>query len=470
MVASSPKDALAALWECAGLGDRPIPPVRFAGADPVLPSSFAIGTAAAATICAVGAAAASLHHQRGGPSQSLAVDLHHAATEFRSERHQLVDGGPAPELWDDLAGAYPTGDKRWVRLHTNFAHHRQGVLDILGCAPTRDAVAAALMTWKAEQFEAEADRRGLVVAMQRTAAEWAAHPQAQALQTLPVITLERIGNAPPQPLAPAGAQPLSGLRVLELTRIIAGPVGGRALAGHGADVLYITSPNLPAMAPLVIDGGRGKRSAFVDLEAVGDVERLRALAAEADVFIQGYRPGGLTQRGFGPEALAERKPGIICVSLSAYGHVGPWAGKRGFDSLVQTATGINADEAAAEAGKAPDPSVKPRPLPCQALDHASGYLIAFGAIAARLRQAHEGGSWHVRVSLAQTGQWLRTLGRVEDGIGFAEPTAEMLEPLFESQSSGFGTLTSVRHAAGMSETPVRWALPSAPLGTHAAEW
>jgi crotonobetainyl-CoA:carnitine CoA-transferase CaiB-like acyl-CoA transferase len=182
------------------------------------------------------------------------------------------------------------------------------------------------------------------------------------------------------------------------------------------------------------------------------------------VLVQGYRPGGLAELGVGPDAAARARPGIVYVSLSAYGHVGPWAGKRGFDSLVQTATGFNHAEAQA-AG-----SDEPRPLPAQALDHAAGYLLAFGAMAALHRRATEGGSWHVRVSLAQTGQWLRGLGRVPAGLQAPDLRSEDIGDLLIHLPSGFGELTVVNHAAQMSETPVRWAQPSVPLGTHAAEW
>ncbi|SCU86028.1 Acyl-CoA transferase/carnitine dehydratase [Cupriavidus necator] len=393
--------------------------------------------------------------------------MRHAITEFRSERYLRVDGGPAPELWDKLAGIYRCGDGRWVRLHTNFPHHRDGVVRLLGCANDKAAVQAALDKRDAEAFETAASDAGLVVAALRSFEEWDRHPQAAALRGLPPVTLERIGDAPPQPLpAPASpdAQPLSGVRVLDFTRIIAGPVAGRTLAAHGAEVLLVTAPHLPSIPPLVIDTGRGKRSCQLDLRDPDDKRTLHKLLHGADVMVQGYRPGGLAELGVGPEAAARARPGIVYVSLSAYGHVGPWSHKRGFDSLVQTATGFNDAEAQA-AG-----SDTPRPLPAQVLDHAAGYLLAFGAMAALHRRALEGGSWHVRVSLAQVGQWLRGLGRVPDGIKAPEQKIDDVSDLLEAVPSGFGMLTVVRHAAHLSETPARWTLPSEPLGTHAPEW
>jgi crotonobetainyl-CoA:carnitine CoA-transferase CaiB-like acyl-CoA transferase len=284
-----------------------------------------------------------------------------------------------------------------------------------------------------------------------------------AVGALPVFSIERIGDAPPQPL-PAAPRPLGGVRVLDLTRIIAGPVCGRTLAAHGADVLLVTAPHLPAIGPLVIDTGRGKLSCQIDLRDPVGQSTLRALLRDTDVFVQGYRPGALQSVGFGPAEVAQLRPGIVYVSLSAYSHVGPWAGRRGFDSLVQTASGFNEAEARA-AG-----TDQPRPLPAQALDHASGYLMSFGAITALARRCTEGGSWHIRVSLAQTGKWLRQLGRIEDGLSSGETRFDDVQDLLEKRDSGFGRLTAIRHAAQLSETPARWERPSMPLGAHPAAW
>jgi hypothetical protein len=298
----------------------------------------------------------------------------------------------------------------------------------------------------------------------RSPEEWAAHPQGNAVAGLPLIEIVKIGEAPPRPL-PAGAErPLSGLRVLDLTRVIAGPVCGRTLAAHGADVMRITAPHLPGIPDLDVDMGRGKLSAALDLRAAEDRERLAALVRESHVFVQGYRPGGLAARGFAPEALAGMRPGIVAVSLSAYGHAGPWAGRRGFDSQVQNASGINVAEAEA-LGVPP-----PKELPAQAMDHATGYLMAFGAMMALLRKAREGGSWHVRVSLAQTGHWLSRLGRLQGGFDCPEPARDEIEALLEAMDTPFGRLTCIRHAARLSQTPALWTRPPAPLGTHAPVW
>jgi crotonobetainyl-CoA:carnitine CoA-transferase CaiB-like acyl-CoA transferase len=461
---TSPAQALSALWQKFGGDPAALDRVELTGADPVLPSSFAVGTAAQASIAAAGLAAAELWRLRtGNNSQRVAVDMRHAAIECRSERYLRVAGKPLPDLWDKIAGPYRCGDGRWVRLHTNFAHHRDGVLKLLGCAYDRDAVKRALQDWQAEALETAAAEAGLVVTAMRSFAEWDAHPQGRAIASLPVFSIERIGDAPAEPL-PAAARPLSGVRVLDLTRIIAGPVAGRTLAAHGADVLLVTAPHLPSVEQLVIDTGRGKLSAHIDLRDPAGRDALTGLLRSADVFVQGYRPGGLGELGFGPEDTAKIRPGIVHVSLSAYGHEGPWRRRRGYDSLVQTASGFNHAEAQA-AG-----SDKPYPLPMQVLDHATGYFMAFGAMTALARRVREGGSWHVRVSLAQTGRWVRNLGRIESGLSCPDPKLDDVRDLLDEADSGFGRLAFVRHAANLSGTPPQWSRPSVPLGAHPPAW
>lgn len=456
---ADPDAALRDLWRQAGLTD--MPPVALAGTDPCQPSTFAIGTAALASIGATGAAAAAIHAARGGAPQSVAVGIAHALTEFHSERHMRVPGFAAHE-WDAISGLYRCCDGRWIRLHTNHDHHRAAALRVLGCGNDRAAVAAALAGWQAEAAETAIHGAGGVASMTRSLAEWGAHPAGIAAAALPALLVERIGDAPPTPLPPPGARPLEGIRVLDLTKVIAGPVAGRTLAAHGAEVLHVSAAHLPALPALAMDTGRGKRAAFIDLRAPEGRATLRGLATGADVFLQGYRPGAIAGHGFAPDDLAALKPGMVCVSLSAWGHLGPWAGRRGFDSLVQNANGIN-DEERIAAGED-----KPRPLPCQALDHASGYLLALGAMAALLRRTEEGGSWLVRVSLAGTGEWIKRLGRVEGGL--SAPGLGDTARFLEESDSGFGRMTAVRHSAVLSGTPAGWALPAVAPGTHPAAW
>jgi len=453
---------LAGLWRTACRDDTALRDVDLTGAEPALPSSFAVGTAAQTTIAAAALAAAQFHRLRTGRSQRVAVDMRHAAIEFRSERYLRVDGEIPQDHHDAIAGLYRCGDGRWVRLHTNLPHHCSGLLTLLGCAHDQAEVQRALDGWQAEALETAAAEADLVVTACRSFAEWDRHRQGRAVAELPLLSIERIGDAAPQELAASG-RPLAGIKVLDLTRIIAGPVCGRTLAVHGADVLLVTASHLASMLPLVIDNGRGKLSAAIDLRESGGREKLAALIRDADVLVQGYRPGAIAAHGFGPQDLVRLRPGIVYASLCAYGHAGPWAARRGFDSLVQTASGLNVAEAAAFGSGAP------QVLPAQALDHATGYLLAFAVIAALMRRAQEGGSWHVRLSLAQTGYWLRRLGRI-DGTTCRDPGFDDVSDCLEETASGFGRLTAVRHAAVMSETPPRWTRPSVPLGTHAPAW
>src|SRR5437879_446624 len=459
----SPCEILEAIWTSAGGDASALDAVALTGKEPQLPSSFRVAAAAQASIAAAGLAAAQIWKLRSGQSQDVAVDMPHAVVECRSERYLRVDGKPPPPAWDAIAGIYKTRDQRFVRLHTNFRHHRDAVGKTLDCKPERDDVQAALMQWDGEAFETAAYAGGCVVAMMRPYDEWSDLPHAKALAALPPIRIEKIGEAAPKPW-PAGDRPLAGLRVLDLSRVIAGPVAGRTLAAHGADVLLISGPDLPAIPWLTIDNGRGKLTSFVELKSEQGRGVLRNLLAEADIFSQGYRPRAIAGLGFSPEDAARINPGIIYVTLSAYGAAGPWAERRGFDSLVQTATGFNHAEGQAAGVDGP------KELPAQMLDHATGYFMAFGAMMAKARQAREGGSWHVQVSLAQSGRWLWNLGRVADGLDTRDLTGEAVTPFIEEVGSGFGALRAVRHSAILSKTPAFWARPAMPLGSHPPQW
>ena len=458
----TPTQTLRDLWLAAGLSPGALARADLAGADPASPSSFAVGSAAQASIAAAALAATEIGRLRNGLVQRAAVDMRAAVAECSA---WFSIDGRTPDRWDRISGLYRCRDG-WVRVHANFAHHRDGALRLLGLPPGDDtprrAVEDALAKWNALEFEAAAAAANLVVAAVRSFEEWDAHPQARVLAGQALLTWEKIGEAPPRslpPLAPDAA-PLAGLRMLDLTRILAGPVGGRTLAAYGADVMLVNSPLLPNIES-IIETSRGKLSVHIDLETGAGRDALRGLLASAHVFTQGYRPGGLARHGFGPAEAAQIRPGIVCVSLSAYGHAGPWAARRGFDSLVQTATGINHAEMLA-AGDA-----TPRALPVQILDYASGFLMAFAAQAALIRQAREGGSWHVRVSLARTALWLRSLGRVTDGFSAASPDPGE----FAQQSeSGWGTLRAIKHAAWLSQTPPHWRRRSEKPGMSSPVW
>lgn len=462
----SARSAAQALWRLAGLPEVALERLRFTGAEPALPSSFAVGTAAQASIGAAALAAAEVRRIRGMGRQDVQVDMPHAVAECTNF---MSVNGTTPEVWDKFSGIYPCGDrgsKGWVRIHANFAHHREGALSLLGLKltdkTTKEDVVSALSDVDPFEYEQAAADKGLAVAALRSFESWGAHMHGQLLTSLPLFTIERIGEAEPLAWPRIGYKdrPLHGLRVLELTRILAGPVCGRTLAAYGADVMLVNSPNLPNI-DAIAETSRGKLSCHIDLSRSEGRITLANLCEDAHVFVQGYRPGGLASLGFSPEALAYARPGIVYVSLSAYGHTGPWADRRGFDSLVQTATGFNHAEATAFGSDAP------KALPVQILDHASGYLMALGAQAALIRQQLEGGSWHVRVSLAQTAHWLRSLGRLPVSTNETRP---ILKHLLESSESGFGSLVAVSHSAQFSATPSAWVRPSMPPGSHPPRW
>ena len=460
------------LWHQAGADPAALAQLQLTGAAGNLPSHYQVGAVASATIAAQALAAAELWHLRNGRRQAISVDRRHALAMFRSERFLLIDDAPPPDPWSPLSGYYRAAGDGWIQLHTNFPVHRDGVLNVLQCAAERTAVAAAIRTWDAAALEDRLAAAGLCAAMIRSPAQWQAHPQAAALAMLPLFEVVRIGDAPPElpgqrsGMPATGARrPLDGVRVLDLSRVIAAPVAARTLAQHGAEVLAVGAAHLPNIPLLVIDTGRGKRSARLDLRQPAELLQLQSLMRDADVFLQAYRPGSLAARGLTPEALCALRPGLIQVSLCAYGHAGPWAARRGFDSLVQSATGIAWQEGQAAGTDGPGK------LPCQALDHATGYLAAMGTMIALQRRAREGGSWLVRVSLAQTGRWLQSLGPAT-GRG-VELSAQEVAPWRARTASAFGRISAIAPVEQMAETPALLATPPAPptsLGTDAPLW
>ncbi len=469
-------DALADILSNVGMDHGLMERVEITGADPVLPSKFLIGTAGAGVIGATGLAASELWQLRTGRVQDVSVDVRAAGIGMRasayfrtadgSSKDPLLDdiqsGSSTKEWWSPLSGFYKGGDGRWIQLHCNFPHHAAGVLEVLGCADERAAVAEVISTWKIPELEATCSEAGMVVAMVRSNEEWAEHPQSHAVDALPLIEIERIGDSPPEPFE-EGERPLSGVRVLDLTRVIAGPMCGRTLAEHGADVMRVGGAHLPSFGLLVMDTGTGKLSTHIDLRNDTGRETLRGLARDADIFVQGYRPGGLNDQGFSPEEVAEIRPGVIYVSVCAYGREGPWSGKRGFDSLVQCCTGLVDEETGGRE--------KPTHLPAQILDYVTGYLAAFGAMTALARRAEQGGSYLVRLSLCQTAHWVKRLGRLsQDVSSITDPSLEDVMDLTMESDSPFGRIRHLAPIVGLSETPPYWARPAVPLGTHEAVW
>jgi crotonobetainyl-CoA:carnitine CoA-transferase CaiB-like acyl-CoA transferase len=438
------------------------------GGDPILPTPFRIGEAAAAALAATGLAASELWALRTGRRQQVAVDTRRATASLRSGHYLQMDGTAMPADRNTIMGVYPARDGRWSYLHCNFPNHRAAALQVLGVPEDREAVRRAVAGWDALALEEAIIAAKGAGGMVRTMEEWARHPQAAAVASLPLMEVVRIGDSAPEKL-PDGDRPLSGIRVLDLTRVLAGPTGARTLAEHGADVLKITAAHLPNLGYQEYDTGHGKLSAYLDLREPKDVETLRGLVREGDVFSQGYRPGTLAARGFSPEALARLRPGIVVVSLCAFGHVGPWASRRGFDTVVQTVSGVTHRQGS----RFPGPEPGPQFYPVSAIDYITGYLMAFGAMVALARRVREGGSWLVRISLAQTGRWLVDRGEVPDGQLTNVPrefTPEELERWSMTSVTPGGRLRHLAPVVQLSETPARWARPSVPLGHHDPAW
>jgi crotonobetainyl-CoA:carnitine CoA-transferase CaiB-like acyl-CoA transferase len=466
------EDSMLHLWYSLGLPAEALCSLHLTGEGPGLPSSFKIGHLAQTSIALSALTAALIHSLRNHSEvPRVTVPLQHAVIEFKSERLYLINGESTPPLWGPIGGLHKAADG-YVRIHDNFPNHRQGALNLLGCpsTATRSDVASAVLKWKAVDLETAAFENNIVITALRTYEEWDALPQAKAISNFP-ITIRKIAPGPPG-LSPhlkgGNDRCLCGLKVLELSRVIAAPVSGKTLAAHGADVIWITSPNLPDLPALDRDLGRGKRTVQLDLRVESDRETLKELAKNADVFIQGYRPGALAAKAFSPEDLAKLHPGIIYGTMSAYGPDGPWSTFRGFDSLVQTCSGMNVSEAEHFGTSEPV-----RPTPCQALDHAAGYFLAAGISAALYMKAIEGGSYAIDVSLAGVMKYLRSLGQYEGKSGFDcwDPSkAEEVEEYLETRESGFGELRAVKHCAAVEGAMPGWDVMPKPLGSDCAEW
>ncbi|MBV9118525.1 MAG: CoA transferase [Acetobacteraceae bacterium] len=426
-------------------------------------SASALG-AQAALICEI-------WRMRTGRRQTAALDLEGAALALQSVFYQRQwDYRIAlPEPSYPTVDLYPTDDKNWVMINGGYPRLRDGLLDLLQCPDSKEAVAAAVKTWAAPDLEDRAAANGLCAVMVRSREKWLAHPQGAALARAPLVEIKKIGNGPRVGFAglskldpPTGMRPLSGVRVLDLTHVIAGPTCAKILAEQGATVLHVYGPARPQLPPFDIDTGHGKLSAFLDLKQERDWERLRALVKDADVFSESYRPGAVAGLGFEPEKLAEMKPGIIVVSVSCYGFDGPWATRRGFEQLAQAATGI-----ATVQGTEEEPQLA---LSFYPNDYITGYLAALGTLAALVRRARDGGSYHVRLSLCRTAMHLLEQGLNEPAPAQADVPAAILARYMRERDSALGRLHYLGPVLRYSETPSYWDLPPSPLGAHPPRW
>lgn len=467
----SPRVAFDYLNRITGLAPMSAP--AFEGADPILVTPFRAGEASAASLGLSAAIAAEIWRLRGGDKQNIAIDLDAAAASLLSFMFVKRDGQaiPRPALDAPTVGLYRCGDGRWIHLHGGFPRQWQRTLDLLNAQNNRDAVAGAAAKWNAFALEDALAFMNLSGAVVRTREEWAESGQGRALANVAPIVLRKVGEAPPLRL-PESDQPLDGVRVLDLTRVLAGPAAGRTLASHGAEVLNVRAERLDTIELFDLDTGHGKRSTFLDLVKPADAERLRQLVRNAHVFVDSYRPGALARLGFTPAALAHIARGISYVSVSCYGHDGPWAGRRGWEQLAQSATGLAHEQGQFTASRRGRGERDPAPelIPAAACDYVTGYLAAAGAAAALLRRIREGGSWHVQVSLSATAMWLQGLGKLDAARVPSGWSPVGLDQYLKSCETAGGTLDYLGPVVRMSKTPPQWRNPPPMAGADEASW
>lgn len=456
------RTAIRSLLHGAGLAAE-VAPLRLTGLAPDYATRHRIVLAAVAALGAQACAAEAWWRHRGGRGQDIEIELVQAAAGLCTVHYQRQHGysmpaRPGAEL---KGGFYKTADGRWFYPIGPYPHLRNGILDALDCPNNAAAIGRAIGSMPADELEALFASRKLPGVFVRTREEWLAHEQGALLSGVPVISIEKVDDEDGSgPGGERGAQPLSGLRVLDVSHVIAGPVAARTLAEQGAQVLRVSAPHQPDPVQQIMDTGIGKRSAFLDLDVPADVRRLRMLCSTADVFVQSWRPGGMERRGLSPREVAGIRPGIVYVSVNAYGGAGPWATRGGFEQVGQIVSGIAHDEG---------DDGQPRLVPTFLLnDYLTGYLAAAGAVVGLLLRATRGGSYHVSVSLTRTSMWVQAFGTVARPDAPIDPAD--LRPRLERRNSPFGSLDQVPPIAQFSLTPSRWALPPAPLGAHAAEW
>ena len=454
----------AALFEriWSDLAGPPAPPVAFVGGTTPLPSVYAVSALASATVAAAAAAVSALQAVRTGTGlRPVTVDRGHAAAAFRSERYTSAVGWSLPPGWDPIAGDYRTRDG-WIRLHTNYRSHREGALRVLRSQPSRDAVAGAVSAWIGEELEAAVVHEGGCAAKMRSAEEWAAHPQGRAVGAEPLFAME-VRAASAASFGDGTQRPLAGIRVLDVTRVVAGPVCTRFLAAHGANVLRIDPPGFEEVGALLPEMSVGKRRAFLDLHDPFDRERFEGLIAGAHVMVHGLRSDAMDRLGFGAARRRDLNPCLVDVSHDAYGFTGPWSRRRGFDSLVQMSCGI------ADRGRQAIKGDRPFPLPAQALDHGTGYLLAAAACRGLIRAMVDHQASEFRLSLARTGALLAALGAQGD-IGSPDLAPDEVERFTETASTRFGSIRRIRCPGRIEGSEASWTIPAGPLGIDAPSW
>lgn len=455
------------------LGDKE---VTVTGSDPLYTSPFRIGETAAAALAARGVAANDLWELRNGYRQSVSIDVQAAAatslyggdmTQRRDEQgvYQPIPYSDAMRHMVSMTQPWPSKDGRWLLPHTNLEHLERRILDIINCESSVESIRDSIATWDAAQLEDAIADAYACAGLVRTPEEWLEHPQGAYLAGRPVVEITKVNDTAPEPMPPASA-PLSGVRVLDLTRILAGPTAGLGMAEHGADVLMVTAPHLPQVLSFVRDTSHGKRSCYLDIGKTADAERLYQLVKESDVFIDGYRPNRLAAKGFSAEHLISLRPGLVHVTVNCFGSGGPFASRAGWDQVAQAVTGIcHTQGQSLGAGQ-------PKLTPVFMCDFLTGFLATFGAMVALARRAREGGSYRVQVSLCQSAMFLQRQGLSEY---FHTAPNRLSQEDFEklavlANGTVYGDLKTLGPVLKMSETPCIWSGTSPPLGSSNAVW
>lgn len=437
----------------ASAGDR----VVFKGSGG-LPSAFAITDIASATIAVAALSVGELLREMTGEGPSITLDRRLGSIWFSASIRPIGWHPSAP--WDAIAGDYLARDG-WIRLHTNAPHHRAAAERVLRSQGDKQAIARAVARWSKNDLENAVVDAGGCAAEMRSTAEWRQHPQGRAVATEPLAHVVTAEPAELPDWSPHAVRPLRGLRVLDLTRVLAGPVASRFLAGYGAEVLRIDPPdwNEPGVVPEVM---LGKRCARLDLHKPGDRTAFERLLSDADVLLHGYRPGALDSLGYDSQTRRKLSPGLIDVSLDAYGWSGPWAGRRGFDSLVQMSTGI------ADCGMKRAHADKPVPLPVQALDHATGYLMAATAIRGIAQRIRRGNGGVARLSLARTARLVVDHPTDREEAPLAPETTS--DRSAEIESTDWGKAQRIVPPIQIAGIPMQWDLPARNLGRDEPRW
>jgi crotonobetainyl-CoA:carnitine CoA-transferase CaiB-like acyl-CoA transferase len=425
-------------------------------------SPLPVNDVATAIFAVMGMTSSTLASKRGIKPQRMTIDRRHAGNilngvAWHFQNHWQLD---IHIVHTDINGFFQTADDRLVIYNGAYPHLQKIILDFLDCPNHRPSIVEATKKHDALTLEDELSNNGACIAMTRTREEWAEHPQGKTLAATPVIELIKLGDGDP-PLLKNSKRPLSGLKALDLTKVIAGPTAGRVLAEHGAEVMHIRHPYQDLIYPFDIETSYGKINSYLDYSRTDQAAQLHKLAQDADIFLQGYRYGALADAGFGPEDLIAKNPHLIYTQINAYGYTGPWAKRHGFEQLAQACTGA----AAIQGGDITTPKL----VPAYMNDYLTGYLAAIGTMAAILRQQQEGGAWLVNVSLARTCMMIQDQSP-QDITAVNSATLAELKPWLIDQQSDLGILTRLKPPVDYSLTPMYASIPASAPGSHLPLW